>query len=150
MFPIGSRIAFLRIQKKITQAELSKRSGIPQASISNIEKGKRDFTVWTLVKLCQALEADPAECFKKAPRPAQLVWTRPRIEKFVRAIWHSEIKLSGEEQELRKLFIQLIPEINQGRGSTQKSYRAWYALRQHLEDRVIKLLTERIREKKPH
>lgn len=149
MLSIGSRIAFLRRQRKLTQTELAQRSGIPQASISNIEKGKRDFTVWTLVKLCQALGIDPAECFKKEAPPSQLDWTRSRIEKFAEAIWHPEKRLTPQEEELRQLFIQLVPEIQTPRISSKKSYWAWYLLRQRLDSHVIKVLTERIREKKP-
>lgn len=146
---IGQELAFFRIQRGLTQAELARRSGIPQANISNIEKGKQDFTVSTLVKLCGALQVEPAECFKKQVPSPPLRWTRRRLERLSRSVWDPKILLSSEEGEIRGLLIDLIPEIPKRSRSAKKAYQAWYALKTRVGDQTVKLLVNRIREKKP-
>lgn len=59
--------------KGITQQELSSLSGVPQQTISKIEKGRtRDLTWTTASRLAAALGVDPSEIFAMpAPRPSQ-------------------------------------------------------------------------------
>lgn len=45
----------IRTELKKSQQELSRRSGVPQRTISEIEKGKRNPTVNTLAKLANAM-----------------------------------------------------------------------------------------------
>ena len=47
----------------MTQMELVQKTGIPQPNVSNIERGKQDLTVSTLLKICSALEAHPGDLF---------------------------------------------------------------------------------------
>jgi len=59
MTPIRIVLADARNKLNVTQAELSRRSGVPQQTISNIESGKTggvDFTV--LERLAKALGID--------------------------------------------------------------------------------------------
>jgi transcriptional regulator with XRE-family HTH domain len=59
MTPIRIVLADARNKLNLSQAELSRRSGVPQQTISNIESGKTggvDFTV--LERLAQALGID--------------------------------------------------------------------------------------------
>jgi ribosome-binding protein aMBF1 (putative translation factor) len=52
---IGKIIKNYRIEKGISQSDLSKRSGIVQPDISAIEKGKKNITIETLLRLCKVL-----------------------------------------------------------------------------------------------
>ena len=52
---IGKIIKNYRIEKGISQSDLAKRSGIVQPDISAIEKGKKNITIETLLRLCKVL-----------------------------------------------------------------------------------------------
>ncbi|HSX12200.1 MAG TPA: helix-turn-helix transcriptional regulator [Rhabdochlamydiaceae bacterium] len=55
---LNSLIKMIRIQLGMSQKVLSKRSGIPQAAISRIEKGKKNVAIDTLNKILKALYCD--------------------------------------------------------------------------------------------
>ena len=66
MTPVGLRVRELREQRAWSQAELCRRSGIRQATLSAIENGQTkgiDFA--TLEKLAKALEVHPAVLIEK-------------------------------------------------------------------------------------
>lgn len=55
----------LRLERELTQEELSRLSDITKATISNIENGNRDrIQLLTLQKLAKALKVKPAELLK--------------------------------------------------------------------------------------
>ena len=53
---LGERLSYLRGHRKLTQSELSKKAGVSQSTIAQIEAGKKDPSVQTLKKLAEALE----------------------------------------------------------------------------------------------
>ncbi|MBU3266265.1 helix-turn-helix transcriptional regulator [Alkalihalobacillus clausii] len=58
-----------RIEKGWTQFELSRRSGVPQPTISQIERGNRKYPTYnTLIKLCKVLEIEIEELDKENER----------------------------------------------------------------------------------
>ena len=57
MHKVGSRIRSLRINKKLSQEELSEMSGTISKHISNIENGSRAPSLDLLVSIANALEA---------------------------------------------------------------------------------------------
>lgn len=52
---IGKIIKEHRIENGINQSDLARRSGIKQPDISAIEKGKKNITIETLLRLCKVL-----------------------------------------------------------------------------------------------
>lgn len=52
---IGHRIAALRKERKMTQEELSSKSGINRANIAKIENGRYNVSIDILNKICDAL-----------------------------------------------------------------------------------------------
>lgn len=60
MTRIGQAVYLARIDRGLSQKELSSRTGISQPNISSIEKG-RDFQVSTLYKLAAALDLTPSD-----------------------------------------------------------------------------------------
>lgn len=52
---IGLAIETVRKKRRLTQTELSKRVGITQASMHNIESGKKKPHKSTLLKICESL-----------------------------------------------------------------------------------------------
>jgi len=52
---IGERLAYLRKERKLSQAALAERSGLSQTYISDIEKKGKQPTYDTMLKLCNGL-----------------------------------------------------------------------------------------------
>jgi len=74
MTPIVTRLKALRAKAEIpSQAELSRRSGVPQSTVSRLESGASqgiDFGV--LEKLADALNCEPGDILVRVdPRPAK-------------------------------------------------------------------------------
>ena len=53
---VGENIKKIRLDKKLTQAELATKSDLDKQSIFRIEKGLLNITVHTLFKIADALE----------------------------------------------------------------------------------------------
>jgi DNA-binding XRE family transcriptional regulator len=54
----GDRLKAYRLREDLTQSDLAKRCGIPQANISAMEAGRRPVGVQTAKKLAKALGCD--------------------------------------------------------------------------------------------
>lgn len=137
----GLKVCEIRSRKGWTQAELAQRAGIAQANLSNIEKGKRDLTVSTLVRLAGALEVRPADLIEEAVLPKFLL-TRSQIEMLATAVVNPQIKTSAEIRQLAGLFRELLPA--NGRGSSKKIQQAWTKLRQRVSSQEIQGVFRRI------
>ena len=61
----GKRLRKLRREKALSQQDLMKMTGIAQATLSDLEGGKREARASTLRKLAQALEVQPKELMKE-------------------------------------------------------------------------------------
>jgi len=57
------KIKVIRKKKGISQMELSLRSNLSQSFIANIEKGKKQPSVITLIRIADALDVNPQEFF---------------------------------------------------------------------------------------
>ncbi|TAK77292.1 MAG: XRE family transcriptional regulator [Dehalococcoidia bacterium] len=53
---VGVKIREWRMRRELSQANVARRAGITQASLSNYENGKRDMPLSTLVGVASALE----------------------------------------------------------------------------------------------
>ena len=146
MLPIGQKIYLLRLQKGITQAQLGSRAGISQANLSSIERGKRDLTVSTLVRICLALGVKPASLFEGEAVRSGFSFSRNFVERIARAAWGNPVKLSREEKNLVSLLQDLIPALNHRRLSRKWINQRWYELRSRSSDKEIRILTERVRD----
>lgn len=60
---LGEKIQRVRKQQGLTQAELSEKVGVQLETISNIERGKTDTSIYTLFKIAQALRVHIKELF---------------------------------------------------------------------------------------
>ncbi len=61
----GKRLRRLRRQKALSQQDLMRMTGIAQATLSDLEGGKREARASTLRKLAQALEVQPKDLMKE-------------------------------------------------------------------------------------
>lgn len=60
---LGEKIARERKKRKITQEELASQVGLQTATISNIERGETDTSIYTVFKITQALKIHIKELF---------------------------------------------------------------------------------------
>jgi transcriptional regulator with XRE-family HTH domain len=78
---IGDRLRELRQQKKSSQTDIEKRSGLLRAYLSRVENGHTIPTIETLEKWAKALEVPMYQLFyegDKPPEPSTLrVWKSP-------------------------------------------------------------------------
>lgn len=145
MLALGQKLQKLRVERGMTQAELARRAGVPQPNLSNIEKEKHDLTVSTLVKLCVALEADPAGLFKDGPPSPHPAFTRTRVERLARALVEgAREKLSPAEAKIADLLGALLPKPRRRPLPTRKIQQTWIELRERLTGEEIKMLLERV------
>ena len=69
---IGDRIRILRKAKKLSQADIQKRSGMVRPYLSRIENGHTVPSIETLQKLAQALEIPLYQLFYEGEEPPKL------------------------------------------------------------------------------
>ena len=62
---LGCKILLAMKEKKITQSELSKRTGLTPSALSNYVNDKREPKVSTLIKIAEGLETDVSEIIKE-------------------------------------------------------------------------------------
>lgn len=60
---LGAKIQRVRKTKRITQEELAAKIGVQPSTISNIEGGKTDTSVYTIFKIALALKIHIKELF---------------------------------------------------------------------------------------
>ena len=62
---IGEKLKLKRKSKGLTQQQLAdKITKLDRSKISDIENGKEDFLLSTLLKICNALEIEPKDLFE--------------------------------------------------------------------------------------
>jgi transcriptional regulator with XRE-family HTH domain len=146
MLPIGLRIAQCRLRKGYTQTELASRSSLPQSNLSNVEKGKQDLTVSTLLRLAAALEVPPSELLegpeKQEKAPAL---TRRNIEAIAAAAVDPKSRISKKLKPVVEWVRAILPELNP-RGSARKSETAWAALKGRYRESEIQGICRRVQD----
>lgn len=63
---VGLNVRRIRIQRGLTQEQFAERSGFSQQYISDLERGRRNPTIISLLELAQALGARPVELLDEA------------------------------------------------------------------------------------
>jgi len=80
---IIDRIRAIRIKKGVSQIELSFRSNLSQSFIANIEKGKKQPSVLTLIRIAEALEVNPQDFFPESLNFDTKEHTKEKIRKLL-------------------------------------------------------------------
>jgi len=60
---IIDKIKAIRVKNGVSQMELSLRSNLTQSFIANLEKGKKQPSVLTLIRIADALKVNPQDFF---------------------------------------------------------------------------------------
>ncbi len=61
----GGRLRRLRREQALSQQDLHKATGVAQATLSDLELGRRQARASTLRKLAEALDVEPRELIKE-------------------------------------------------------------------------------------
>ena len=68
LLALGEALRQVRLDRGISQEELGLETGIHRNYVGGIERGERSPTVAVIVKLAEALDAQPSSLFVKAER----------------------------------------------------------------------------------
>lgn len=141
MIEPGTRIAIQRRMKGVPQKDLAVRAGITQANLSNIEKGKRDLTVSTLLRIAAALDLRPCVLLEEETPAEKIELTRSRIEALAEAVLDPAFK---KKPELKALAAEIRTILPGSRSSTKQIELAWAGLRQKFRAVEIKAILQRV------
>jgi transcriptional regulator with XRE-family HTH domain len=80
---IIDRIKAIRTQNGVSQMDLSLRSNLSQSFIANLEKGKKQPSVLTLIRIADALNVNPQEFFPVSVNSDTKEQTKEKIRKLL-------------------------------------------------------------------
>jgi transcriptional regulator with XRE-family HTH domain len=106
---IGERLRALREEKKFSQGEIEKRTGLLRCYISRVENGHTVPAVETLEKFARALEVPMYQLFYDGEEPPKLP-NLPRRKTADDIGWGS----SGKEARLLVKFRRLLSHMREG------------------------------------
>lgn len=92
----GKKLKSLLLEKGVSSAELSRRTGIPKTTLSGMFKADVDkISIDLFLQICDALNVDPDEFYREYKR------NKPKKPK---------IELTDDEMHLIELFRELTPK----------------------------------------
>ena len=141
MTSIGYQISQKRREYGLTQTELARRAGLPQPNLSNIEKGRQDLTVSTLIRIARTLGLSPGKFFEEPDAPETL-FTRERVERLAAAVWNTAAPVLKEDRWIVERLRVLLPGALKRSAGRMAVERAWFELRGRLSPVEIKLLVQ--------
>jgi len=80
---IVEKIKAIRIKNGVSQMELSLRSNLSQSFIANLEKGKKQPSVLTLIRIAEALNVNPQDFFPETVNSNTKEQTKEKIRKLL-------------------------------------------------------------------
>lgn len=128
---IGDRLRTLREEKKLSQGDIERRTGLLRCYISRVENGHTVPAIETLEKLARALEIPLYQLFYEGDEP-------PKLPNFLKrktahdVVWGSSGKqavylhnlmkyLSKAEESDRKLLLSIAQKMAQGRARREEA-----------------------------
>jgi len=105
---IGDRLRILREQKKFSQGEIEKRTGLLRCYISRVENGHTVPAVETLEKFARALEVPLYQLFYDGDEPPKLA-NLPKRRTASALVWGE----SGKDARTLMKFRQLLSRTNE-------------------------------------
>jgi len=106
---IADRLRALREEKKFSQGEIEKRTGLLRCYISRVENGHTVPAIETLEKLARALEVPLYQLFYDGEEPPELP-NLPKRKTADEIAWGS----SGKEARFLTKFRRLLSRIDEG------------------------------------
>jgi transcriptional regulator with XRE-family HTH domain len=106
---IGDRLRALREEKKLSQGDIEKRTGLLRCYISRVENGHTVPAIETLEKMARALEVPFYQLFYDGEEPPELP-NLPKRRTANEIAWGS----SGKEARVLTKFRRLMGRIDEG------------------------------------
>src|SRR6266853_1609277 len=106
---IGERLRALREERKFSQGDIEKKTGLLRAYISRVENGHTVPSVETLEKFARALEVPMYQLFYDGEEPPKLP-NLPKRRTADEIVWGS----AGKEARLLNKFRRLMGRIEEG------------------------------------
>jgi transcriptional regulator with XRE-family HTH domain len=106
---IGDRLRILREQKKLSQGEIEKRTGLLRCYISRVENGHTVPAVETLEKFARALEVPLYQLFYEGEEPPKLS-NLPKRKNGAGISWGD----SGKDARILEKFRSLLGRADEG------------------------------------
>ena len=106
---IGDRLRALREEKKFSQGDIEKRTGLLRCYISRVENGHTVPAIETLEKMARALEVPLYQLFYDGEEPPVLP-NLPKRKSADEIVWGS----AGKEARLLNKFRRLMGRIEEG------------------------------------
>jgi transcriptional regulator with XRE-family HTH domain len=147
MTSIGYQISQRRRERGLTQSELAKRSGLPQPNLSNIEKGRQDLTVSTLIRIAHSLGFSPASFFNEEKSLGSPL-TRKCVEQLAGLVWSVDKVVPEEDRWVVDRLRMLLPGALNRRVGRMAVERAWLELRNRYMPAEVKLLVQRCQDER--
>jgi transcriptional regulator with XRE-family HTH domain len=103
---VGERLRTLRMQKRLSQGDIERRTGLLRCYISRVENGHTVPAIETLEKMARALEVPLYQLFYDGEEP-------PRLPRFTKPKTESEIGWgsSGKDAVILTKFRRLLGRI---------------------------------------
>jgi transcriptional regulator with XRE-family HTH domain len=77
---IIKQVKNIRLEKRISQMELSLRSGLSQGFITDLELGKKQPSLLTILRIAEALEVNPTTFFPGVAAPLNREQVKAQIK----------------------------------------------------------------------
>lgn len=106
---IGDRLRALREEKKLSQGDIEKRTGLLRCYISRVENGHTVPALETLEKLARALEVPLYQLFYDGEEPPELP-NLPKRKSADDIVWGS----AGKEARFLTRFRRLLARLDEG------------------------------------
>lgn len=106
---IGDRLRNLREEKKLSQGDIEKRTGLLRCYISRVENGHTVPAIETLEKMARALELPLYQLFYDGEEPPELP-SLPKRKSADDNVWGS----SGKDARFLTMFRRLLGRIDEG------------------------------------
>lgn len=105
MLPIGRAVYLWRAERRLTQEQLARATGISRPNLSDLERGKRELSLKSLRSLASALQVTPGTLVDGIPPLAlrgPLRFSRQQLDQIADSVF-KEGKIGGRRGEVVEL-----------------------------------------------
>ncbi|PIQ82381.1 MAG: hypothetical protein COV76_03975 [Candidatus Omnitrophica bacterium CG11_big_fil_rev_8_21_14_0_20_64_10] len=151
MYATSELIYLWRLKRGLTQAELARKTGVPQPNLSHIEQGGGDVTLRTLRKLAGGLDLQISELIE-GPGPGYRGPRRPLTRRDYIQI--AEAAFSGKQPRqsfhryMGERFRRIVPGLAPRRTPKKQLDLVWSNLKTALSREEFNQILEKIRERR--
>ena len=119
----ASQLKSWRLAKGMTQEALAQKAGVPRPNLADLESGRRDCTVKTLVRFAYALQISPGTLLDSGP-PHLKTLDRHQIDAIARSLLEPKIKLPPSLERIRHALQPKVAPILRAVGIPLKARRS--------------------------